>query len=152
MDGISANDMLEDILEDRHEARYRRIEVITGTRRRRNWSPGEKATIVAESAEPGANISAVARRWGVHRGLLNVWRRQAGLSPVSSGRPRSSPPMFVPVSVAGGGTNQKPGPCSSDNGSSVRIEIEIAGAHLVMTGAIAPELAQAVVLALRGDR
>ncbi|WP_322883387.1 hypothetical protein U8C37_25440 (plasmid) [Sinorhizobium medicae] len=24
------------------------------------------------------NISAVARRWGVNRGLLNVWRREAG--------------------------------------------------------------------------
>ncbi|WP_337729738.1 hypothetical protein [Sinorhizobium meliloti] len=26
------------------------------------------------------NISAVARRWGVNRGLLKVWRREAGLT------------------------------------------------------------------------
>ncbi|WP_288142486.1 transposase [Mesorhizobium sp.] len=32
----------------------------TGRRKRRNWTPAEKARIVAESAEPGANISAVA--------------------------------------------------------------------------------------------
>jgi len=36
----------------------------------------EKARIVAESAEPNANISDVARRNGVSRGLLTVWRRQ----------------------------------------------------------------------------
>ena len=36
----------------------------------------EKARIVAESFEEGANISEVARRNGVSRGLLTVWRRQ----------------------------------------------------------------------------
>ena len=36
---------------------YRRIEVITGQRRRRRWTAQEKARIVAESFEEGANIS-----------------------------------------------------------------------------------------------
>lgn len=46
-----------------HEARdYQRIEVITGRRRRRNWTDDERAQIVAESAVPGANISDVAHR------------------------------------------------------------------------------------------
>jgi transposase len=62
----------------RHDAdSYRRVEVITGERRRRSWSEEEKARIVAESADPGANISEVARRNGVNRGLLTMWRRQA---------------------------------------------------------------------------
>src|ERR1700751_2631937 len=56
---------------------YRRVEVITGTLRRRRWSTMEKARIVAESAAAGVNISEVARRNGVSRGLLNIWRRQA---------------------------------------------------------------------------
>ncbi len=56
---------------------YRRVELITGRRRRQNWSATEKARIVAESFEPDANISEVARRNGVSRGLLTVWRRQA---------------------------------------------------------------------------
>ncbi len=56
---------------------YRRIEVITGRRQRRSWSGEEKARIVAESAAPAANISDVARRNGVNRGLLTAWRRQA---------------------------------------------------------------------------
>jgi transposase len=55
---------------------YRRIEVITGQRRRRHWTAEEKARIVAESFEEGANISEVARRHGVVRGLLTVWRRK----------------------------------------------------------------------------
>src|ERR1700676_3156440 len=55
---------------------YRRVEVITGERRRRRWTSEEKARIAAESFEEGANISEVARRNGVSRGLLTVWRRQ----------------------------------------------------------------------------
>ncbi len=65
----------------RHDAdSYQRVEVITGRRRRRDWSDAEKARILAESAEPGVNISEVARRNEVSRGLLNVWRRQARLA------------------------------------------------------------------------
>jgi transposase len=64
--------------EVRHEGeRYRRTELVTGARRRRTWSADEKARIVAESAAAGANISEVARRNGVSRGSLTVWRRQA---------------------------------------------------------------------------
>ena len=55
----------------RHDAdSYQRVEVITGLRRRRDWSDAEKARILAESADPGVNISEVARRNGVSRGLL----------------------------------------------------------------------------------
>jgi transposase len=65
------------MLEAMHEGRtYQRVEVITGSRRRRSWTSAEKARIVAESLAPNANISDVARRNGVSRGLLTVWRRQ----------------------------------------------------------------------------
>ncbi len=53
------------------------LEVITGQRRRRRWTGEEKARIVAEGFEEGANISEAARRNGVARGLLDlkvVWR------------------------------------------------------------------------------
>ncbi len=67
--------------QSRHDGdSYRRVEVITGDRRRRHWSDEEKARIVAESADPDANISEIARRNGVSRGLLTVWRRQARIS------------------------------------------------------------------------
>ena len=60
-----------------HDARqeggsYRRIELITGERRRRQWTAEEKARIVAESFEEGANISEVARRNGVVRGCCSA--------------------------------------------------------------------------------
>ena len=62
----------------RHDAdSYRRVDLITGASKRRRWSDAEKARIVAESAEAGVNISEVARRNGVSRGLLNVLRREA---------------------------------------------------------------------------
>jgi transposase len=62
---------------------YRRIEVITGQRRRRRWTAQEKARIVAESFEEGANISEVARRNGVFRGLLTVWRQKVAAAEAS---------------------------------------------------------------------
>jgi hypothetical protein len=51
---------------------YHRVEVITGQHRRRRRTGEEKARIVAESFEEGANISEVARRNGVARGLLTA--------------------------------------------------------------------------------
>ena len=75
--------------QSRHDAdSYQRVEVITGRRRRRDWSDEEKARILAESAQPEVNISEVARRNGVSRGLLNVWRRKARLA-------SSEGPLFV---------------------------------------------------------
>jgi transposase len=53
-----ANAMLDARQED---GAYRRVELITGRRRRRRWTAEEKARIVAESFEEGANISEVAR-------------------------------------------------------------------------------------------
>ena len=54
---------------------YQRIEVITGTARRRGWSTEEKLRIVEETLQPGESISAVARRNGVAPNLVYRWRR-----------------------------------------------------------------------------
>lgn len=56
---------------------FRRIELITGSARRRQWSSDEKARIVSESLRPGANVSEVARRNGLSPNQLFAWRRQA---------------------------------------------------------------------------
>lgn len=55
----------------------RRIERITGTGRRRQWSSDDKARIVEESLRPGANVSDVARRNGLSPQQLFAWRRAA---------------------------------------------------------------------------
>jgi hypothetical protein len=55
-----------------------------------------------ESLEASANISEVARRNGVARGVLTVWLRQFAAAA------RSKAPSFVPVRIAeesGGGTD-----------------------------------------------
>ena len=41
---------------------YQRVEVITGTARRRRWPAERKLRIIEETYEPGESVSAVARR------------------------------------------------------------------------------------------
>ena len=38
---------------------YRRIELITGTARRRHWSTEQKLQIIEESLEPGETVSSL---------------------------------------------------------------------------------------------
>jgi transposase len=52
----------------------RRIELITGTGRRRRWSSEDKARIVVESLEPGVSVSEVARRHGLSPQQLFGWQ------------------------------------------------------------------------------
>jgi len=54
-----------------------RLEVFTGTGRRRAWTVEQKAQIVAESYACGETVSAVARRYGLSPQQLFGWRRQA---------------------------------------------------------------------------
>jgi len=88
--------MFEAMVETMHEGdAYRRVEVITGRRRRQDWTADQKARIVAESFQPGANISEVARRNGVNRGLLGVWRKQARVAVM----PVAPAPLFATVQI-----------------------------------------------------
>jgi transposase len=47
-------------------------------RRRRLWSEEEKRRIVAETLEPGASVSVVARRHDLNANMLFTWRRAFG--------------------------------------------------------------------------
>lgn len=96
---------------------FRRVEVLTGTPRRRRWTDEEKAAIVAESQAPGAQASEIALRYGLHRNQLYGWRREFGSAAdgnamVGAGARELD---FVPV-VADGGSG------------AAAIEIEIGGA------------------------
>ena len=55
----------------------RRLEVITGTGRRRQFSEDFKARVVEETLAPGAVVSEVARRHGLTPQQVFTWRRQA---------------------------------------------------------------------------
>ena len=54
-----------------------RLEVFTGSGRRRSWSTEQKARIVAESYESGDPVSRVARRHALTAQQLFGWRRAA---------------------------------------------------------------------------
>lgn len=54
-----------DVTDDAKGGVYRRVEVLTGSGRRRKWSNEAKARIVAEALSPGAVVADVARRWQV---------------------------------------------------------------------------------------
>jgi transposase len=54
-----------------------RLEILEGPTGRRNWPDEVKAAIVAESFEPGAKVSAVARRHRLSPQQLTGWRRLA---------------------------------------------------------------------------
>jgi transposase len=73
----------------------RRVEVITGSGRRRRFSDDDKARIVEETLVPGAVVSEVARRHGLTPQQVFTWRRQARTS-ASPGSDREAP-AFVPA-------------------------------------------------------
>ena len=74
----------------------RRLEVITGTGRRRRFSEDYKARIVEETLAPGAVVSDVARRHGLTPQQLFTWRRQARQPPTGTD---TEAPQFVPAVV-----------------------------------------------------
>src|ERR1700721_738542 len=78
----------------------RRIEVITGTGRRRRWDAETKSRLVAESFEPGCSVSEVARRHDISPSLLFFWRRQAEATKNAGSNVRGGP-AFVPMVVSG---------------------------------------------------
>ncbi len=80
---------------------YRRVEILTGPRRRREWSEDDKARAVAESCAPGVVASEVARRWQISPRQLFTWRRQARAAAVTEAPPgRFSFVPLVPEAVA----------------------------------------------------
>src|ERR1700720_3637604 len=72
----------------------RRLEVITGVGGRRAWSHEDKGRIVAESFAAGANVSAVARRYGLRPQQVYAWRRLARGGALAPGAEALG---FVPV-------------------------------------------------------
>jgi transposase len=138
---------------------YRRVEVITGERRRRRWTGEEKARIVAESFEEGANISEVARRNGVARGLLTAWRRQVAAV-------TGKAPSFVPIQIGAEGDGETASECKRISPAQTRpleisapptkacgvIEIELSGARIRVEPGVELATLSTVLAALRGIR
>jgi hypothetical protein len=73
------------------------VEIITGRERRRRWSTEDKLRFVAEMAEPGTRVRAVAARHGVCESLLFTWRRQVRDGVLTA----PEMPVFMPVRMFG---------------------------------------------------
>ncbi|HXC15422.1 MAG TPA: transposase [Stellaceae bacterium] len=101
----------------------RRLEVITGVGGRRAWSHEDKGRIVAESFAGGANVSAVARRYGLRPQQVYAWRRLARGGALAL--PAAEALGFVPVVAA----ESEPAPSvTSASMPAGIVEIEIAEA------------------------
>jgi len=143
-----ANAMLDARQED---GGYRRVELITGQRRRRRWTAEEKARIVAESFEEGANISEVARRHGVVRGLLTVWRRQVSRAvgvQVAGFVPVRIDPAGLPMAAHANPTEMT----SSSGQCRGRIEIEVCEVRIRVEAGVDAATLSTVLSAVRGGR
>ena len=84
-----------DDVNDDAKGGYRRVEVLTGPGRRRQWSDEAKARIVAEAMVPGAVVSQIARRWQICPQQVFAWRR-AALQGHSTELAETGP-AFVPI-------------------------------------------------------
>lgn len=77
------------------EPTVRRLEVITGTGRRRQFPKDFKAAIVEETLATDAVVSEVARRHGLTPQQVFTWRRQLRREAVLS----TEAPQFVPAVI-----------------------------------------------------
>ena len=126
---------------------YRRIEVLTGPGRRRRWSDDDKARIVAETAQPGAVVSEVARRWQVTPQQVFDWRRQARRALAAATVP--SEPAFVPIVAEAPAPS--PGPAAAPARTAPAIEVKLAGAVLRVTLGTDADLLTLVLRAIRAS-
>ena len=72
--------------------------------RRRRWSLAEKRRIVEESFRPGHGPEVTARRHGLSRSQLYLWRQRYGAGLLGGDRD----PSFAPVVVASEPTSTAP--------------------------------------------
>ena len=116
-----------------------RSEVITVERRRR-WSAADKRRLVAESLAPGASVSAVARREGLHPSQLFAWRKAARGGALTGGALTGGPgagASFTPVVVAARSTDVS----AVATAGSGRMEIVLGrGRRIVIEGGIDAEV------------
>ena len=125
----------------------RRLEVITGTGRRRRFSGDFKARVVEETLVVGAVISDVARRHGLTPQQVFTWRRQARHSMAGA---ENAPPHFVPAVVEAAPARRRKRTQRGEPVSGL-IEVEISGMTVrIGRGADARTVA-AVLRALQSD-
>lgn len=124
-----------------------RIEVYAGAGRKR-WPDDLKAQIAAESLEPGAVVTDVARRHGCRPQQVHDWRRRARLGQLVL--PASADTLsFVPV-VSESALPAAAEPSGSPEAAVVTVEFQ--GARVEVRGTPGLAVLSDVFLALRRTR
>lgn len=104
--------------------------------RRRHWSEADKLRIVEESLVGHRQVSATARRHGISRSLLTVWRRQHRSGEL--GGERSS--AFIPLTLSAAAPAPAPRAPLPSN-PEARVEIALRnGRRLVVPANVEPEV------------
>ena len=142
-----------DTNDDTKIRRPRRIEVLTGPERRRDWPDSRKIAIVAESLAPGVNVSEIARRHDVNPQQLFGWRkkfRAEAMALIEATRPSSPLPSFAPVLIEGPGPSIVTPPAALPEGAGdSSIEISVGGACVRIRGAADAKTLALVLKALK---
>ncbi len=128
-----------------------RLEVITGTGRRRQFAEDFKARVVEETLVTGAIVSEVARRHGLTPRQVFTWRRQAR-QPLAN--TESKAPQFVPAIVEAAAPSgvlrgQRRKRTSQAGRSSGSIEVEIDGMTIRIGRGAEAKTVAAVLRALK---
>ncbi|QOZ29619.1 IS66 family insertion sequence hypothetical protein [Bradyrhizobium sp. CCBAU 51753] len=124
-----------------------RIEVPAGAGRRQ-WPDDLKARIVAESLEPGAVITDIARRHGCRPQQVHDWRRRARLGQLVLPAPADTL-SFVPV-VSESSLPAAAEPSVSPEAAVVTVEFQ--GARVEVRGTPGLAVLNDVFMALRRTR
>ena len=128
---------------------YQRMELTTGTPRRRSWTLADKARIVAESFSGDRPASEVALKHGIHRNQIYNWRRE--LAKAATNEIEDDSP-FVPVRVA----PPEPETPVAEPGRHVddtfAVEVEFAGATVRVRDGADGDLVRTVLAALSVPR
>jgi len=93
------------------------------------WSEEEKRRIVAETLEPDASVSVVARRHDLNANMLFTWRRAFGAAGSSA---IEGSMTLVPATITGESALTLPRVPRAEAG---RMEIVLAGGARVLVGA-----------------
>jgi transposase len=139
---------MDSVNDDAKGVGYRRIEVLTGPGRGRRWSDDDKARIIAETAQPGAVVTEVARRWQVSPQQVFDWRRQARKALAAAAAPVEL--AFVPI-VAETPSLSLPEPVTAPARATPPIEVKVAGAVLRVAPGTDGELLTIVLRAIRAS-
>jgi transposase len=100
-----------------------RVEIVTrGVRR--DYTAEEKASFLAEAAEPGARVLEVAQRHGISPSLVHRWRREAEGRPVKHKTARRAP-RLVPLIIGPSAEVVIPEPVAAAEREVVGAAIEV---------------------------